>query len=512
MSTKVTVGSGAIGAGEIKFYDSIQPPLTAGSYTLQATQTIQNLPGQKDDPTYVASQQLRVDGPRFTLDPSQISSVFPPANQLGNFDNDLPHIVFNNFALPWSREINPLSQDINQIPWMGLLTLYPDDMPSMTNVNPNVSPPQTITVSELIHPSNAKVLPPDLGDTIYEPDSTKVTVVDVNLAFFQAIAPSLDELPFLAHGRQVNTDGKVMLGMDADGCFSLLVGNRLPMATDDGITKNTIYLVSYEGHQDHLHGSTISGDYNQIRLVLLGSWEFSAAPARGSFIQLMEDLCDKGRGGVTLYQMPKQQTNLPLTPNVTVDEALDIGYVALQNNMRVGENATSWYRGPLVPAPTKRDFSYGPYIFSDHAMQYDPGTGIFNHAYSAAWQIGRLLALSDATFAQQLFQWRMDYITEINNDAKNEEIQLKASAMMAPEANGAAVNMVSATQSLMATKLSKVKWPKVTPRTQTTLGDHLPGIMNSDEVSAIHQSGEDPLIELSRKLKGGSGKVKGAKA
>lgn len=500
MTNKVTTGPDTIGVGQIEFYDSIQPPLTAGSYTLKATQTVNNLPGETSDPGYVTEQALRVDGPRFTLNPSQIDSVYPPANQLGQFENDLPHIVFKNFALPWSRQINPLSTTIGQTPWMGLLTLYPDELASAANPNARVAMPQTVTLSQLVNPGG-DILPPVLG-TLFEPDDTKVSVVDIDVDFFQAIAPSLDELPYLAHGRQVNTGGKAMQGMDADGCFSLVVGNRLPLAAADGIIRNTVYLVSYEGHQDHLNGSTIDNNYKKIRLVLLGGWHFNAAAARGSFVQLMEDLCQTGRGGVALYQIPKQASGVSAESNDVVEEALDIGYVALQNNMRVGENATSWYRGPLVPAPTKRDFQYGPYIFSDHAMHYDPDTGIFNHAYSSAWQIGRLLALSDATFAKGLFKWRADYVAQVSSDAKHEYVQATARRMMVPKVGEFQMNMVGATQSMMADKLAKVKWPKVTTRRQATLGEHLPGVMTQAEIDAIHESDVDPLIELAKKLKG----------
>lgn len=505
MKESIDVDPGSIAPGKIRFFDSIQPPLQAGVYSLTATHQVLDIPGETVTP-YVASQRVLVDGPRFVLNPAQIHMVYPPANQEGVYDNVLPNIVFNNFSLPWSRPIDPnpvvsggqelLSDaDGNVIPWMGLLTLYPGDMEEVAGVS-KAGVPHTVLVSELVKPADPKILPPALGD-LFGAGDEKVAVVDMDLTFFQSIAPMLSELPFLAHARVVNTGGKVLLGMADDGCFSLLVGNRLPVAA----AKNTIYMVSYEGHQDHLRGSTISGGYTKIRLVLLGSWQFTAKESRGSFIQLMASLCDKGRGGVTLFQMP-EQTATAISPEAK--EGVDIGYVPMQNSMRQGETATSWYRGPLMPAPTKRDFTYGPYHYSDHAIHYDPGSGIFNHAYSAGWQIGRLLALSDGTFSNGLFNWRNTYLRQVVNDAQKtsqDKIRVIAGMNETAEAN-TPVTMRTAVQKLFSEGFKNVEWPQVQLRSEAVLGNHLPGIFTEEEKIAIVEREEDPLLMLAKKLKG----------
>lgn len=492
--TKIT-GNEPIPAGDIEFFDYIEPPLQAGSYTLSATQTLSNLPGENTDPSYTAKQPLRVDGPRFSLNPAQIHSLYPPANQTGQYETVLPNMVFSNFSLPWSRNITP-GAEVNNIPWMGLLTVYPSEIKSEENTNAPVSLPMTIELKDLKSTTNKKLKLPDLGTT-FQPDDTKVSVVDMSMDYFQAIAPTIKELPYLAHARGVNTDGKVMLGMEADGYFSLVVGNRLPLAVDGSTTKNQMFLVSYEGHQDSLSGPMT--DYDSIRLVLLGSWQFTTSPARGSFKTLMEDLCEPGRGGVKLYQMPMSTES---ESNDTTKKALEIGYTALQNDMRVGENATSWYRGPLVPAPTKRDFSFGPYLFSDHAMHYDPANGIFNHSYAAAWQIGRLLALSDASFARSLFNWRNEYVAGLQSNAVNTEVMAKAKGLMGENNQDEEVNMLTALRSKIAEGFSKVDWPQVKLRNDITLGEQLPGVLTDQEKKSIIEEDADPLLALHQKIKG----------
>ena len=206
--------------------------------------------------------------------------------------------------------------------------------------------------------------------------------------------------------------------MDEDGWFSVVVGNRLARAG----AENQVFLVSLEGHREHLPGNTVSG-YTSIRLVCLVRWSFTAAPARGDFLCLVRAL--EQRGGVDLLQLP--HTPYDKQPQAAEEaaeegaeegagkpagqvagEALDIGYVPLLNNTRSGETTTSWYRGPFTPVPTRADDN-GPYYYSDHAIRYDPETGLFNLAYAGAWQIGRLLALSDAPFARALFDWRRRY-------------------------------------------------------------------------------------------------------
>lgn len=384
----------ALNPGEIKFFSSCRPPLLAGDYHLIATQTVEKLKDKLQPPSYSQTQPFRIAGPRFKLDVSDIQMVYPPANQPGNYTNTLANIVLRRRTLPWERAIaqNPNPAE-SEAPWVALLTVYKGELTS--------DKPVPMKVSDILAPPEASVLPPQLQNVPDDEQQQTVLALDVPIDFFLGIAPELNELKYLAHVREVNTDGKVILGLQEDGYFSVVVSNRVAKAGTD----QTVFLVSLEGHQNHLpNGPTINFQYKQIRLAVLATWSFTAEPSPGDFIGLMQAL--PKRGGVKLLQMPYTFEE-PITESETfVKEALDIGYIPLANDMRVGEKTTSWYRGPLVPVITKRDTTNGPYLFSDHAIHYDPQTGLFNLAYAAAWQIGRLLALSDASFARALFNWR----------------------------------------------------------------------------------------------------------
>jgi hypothetical protein len=501
MTDPIVVPPG-IAAGEIQFYDRITPPLqvTSQPYTLSTTQQILGLPNAVDP--YQLDQHFVVSGPRFSIPPASIHSLFPPANHLGHYDGALPSIVFKDFALPWVRNIVPNTDDPSGPPWLALLTVYETEMaaaPSKPVVaGAVVSFPTTITAGALVAPGTGIVGPllPDVTST----DPTQVSTIDVDGAFFTAVAPTAAELQYLAHSRAVNTDGKVLLGMDDDGCFSVVVGNRMAFAGPaEAPSTNTVMLVSLEGHLTHLPGGTAPvGAGSKIRLAVLGTWSFLSSPARGSFVELMEAVCETG-GGVQLLRLG------PPTPDPKADpmaaEALAIGYVPLANDLRDGETTTSLYRGPLAAGPTARaNLGNQPYYFSDAAIFYDLDYGIFNVAYAAAWQVGRLLALSDAAFVQALADWRRAYAAKRRLSANRASVVLPMSrALLGDVAPAHPGDLMADMRSFFAERMAGVaeRLPAIAPRFEHAELDALfPAKLGSDDVDA------DPLVALRAWLRG----------
>src|SRR5438552_11164719 len=116
--------------GSMYLYDDIVPPTLDGSYQLTVSTEIDYGTAQ----TASITEYFDVVGPRFTLDPTLIASVFPPRNGQGSYDEALPLIVFSRRTLPWERRIdsnsNPLPKpsDNNNppegdVPWIALLLL-----------------------------------------------------------------------------------------------------------------------------------------------------------------------------------------------------------------------------------------------------------------------------------------------------------------------------------------------------------------------------------------------------
>jgi hypothetical protein len=47
-----------------------------------------------------------------------------------------------------------------------------------------------------------------------------------------------------------------------------------------------------------------------------------------------------------------------------------------------------------------------PIASPDQATFFDPTTGMFDVSYSAAWTLGRMLALQDTAFSTALYSWK----------------------------------------------------------------------------------------------------------
>lgn len=517
-----------IPSGDIQFYDRFSPPLPAGQYTISTSQTVR---GVKDinngtDPVYTAPDQaVLITGPRFSLSARNVFSMYPPAGSEGAFIDHLPHVVLSQRSFPWTRSIvdlaitpNPSPVPTPATPWLAVLTFYSADIQRPKDpVNPNpsgpVSPPRTMNVPDVVAAS-ANILTPKIQPTAAE-NSQQAMVVEITYPFFKGIAPSQTDLPFLAHGRQVNTEGKAVVGEQAKGFFSVVVGNRV---LKDGDTQTAV-LVSLEGHWDRLPGGSDAAnpanDTMSIRLVVLASWTFTAIPSGGDFLYLMQQL------KVDLLRLPATgATASPDTdPAAQAVQALALGYVPLTNDLRIGENTTSYYRGPGAAAPCATDKTYGPYHYSDSTIHYDPTFGTFNLSYAAAFQVGRLLGLSSGSFAAALVRWRNDYFYRTQNTVTQSVVveplaQAVAFSAVAASPEGAAVPANAGATAQMRHTVRSLwhgtigapllgdpkKIPSVQPRHLHAASADTPGLLTPAEIEELRASGEDPLAALRQKL------------
>jgi hypothetical protein len=124
--------------GKIEFIEYHQPDLDEGDYTLTVTQSIegeqqiwdkQNQIWHKRDISekFEATLRFSVLGPRFTLDPQVVTSVFPPPGSVGDHSNVLPHIILNRSTLPWERS----AIRTKKIPWLVLLLFEEGELPPL---------------------------------------------------------------------------------------------------------------------------------------------------------------------------------------------------------------------------------------------------------------------------------------------------------------------------------------------------------------------------------------------
>ncbi|WAC71547.1 hypothetical protein OU995_18420 [Roseateles sp. SL47] len=379
--------------GQIEFIESCEPPLVAGTYQLSWTQQVLNVTADPA-PSYSGTQAFQVSGPRFTLPADSVQSVYPPASQKGNFADVMPHIVLNRSTLPWERPLQ------GNTPWLALLLLTDEELQG--------APILSIPVSELLAPPSGTTGPAIPASAVTPQEAQSLcNAIDVSAAVFTGLAPTLQEVALLCHARRVNTDNKEELGIQANGTFSVVIGNRLVPAHVTSDTAYTALLVSLEGWTAQLPGyasdgttpTSNTGTSARLRLCVLASWGFRASAGVGSFSGLMRNLSQPGGIGMLQYSHGTD------VGNAVAQTALDIGFVPLVNNTRFGEQTSSWYRGPLSAAPTNPS-AVPAASFSDTLTRYDPATGLLDQSYAVAWQIGRLLGLADAAFARSIFDWR----------------------------------------------------------------------------------------------------------
>lgn len=393
--------------GDIQFSDNYLPSLTAGDYEIQLTQVLETI----ETGTIGANQLFSVSAPQFTLDDAEIHSVFPPSNHTGQFADVLPHIVFNNAALPWERRI---SEEANSesTPWLALLVFSEDEL-----IDGEDSSSHSIetTVADYLSP-NDTLLKAVLDKSIDVEDEQTCHYIQISAQTFKSLTPRFDELPFLSHIRQLNLGDKVDKLSAKNGRYSVVIANRFPDPSSDQIGKNNIvHLVSLEGLSSYL-ADDVDFDattYERVGLLSLASWSFRTLPDnKENFTGLINNIvAEENSPDVDANQLwlrlPVPEFNSGTAESQTeIQNRFNAGYVPVNYEARSGERSFSWYRGPLVPQlPTMLDM---PVAFSnsDSALVYDADNGVFDHSFASAFQAGRTLALADASFSQQLMDWR----------------------------------------------------------------------------------------------------------
>lgn len=134
-----------------------------------------------------------------------------------------------------------------------------------------------------------------------------------------------------------------------------------------------------------------------LRFPVLLHWRFTSYGA-ASFRSLMEGL-DSGLIGTTPERSTQQAGRLPL-------EVVETGHVGLTHRTREGDVTRSWYRGPLTAHPRRADEPRLPLAHSADQLRVVVPDGREDIGLAAAFEVGRLLALSQPSIISSLLQWR----------------------------------------------------------------------------------------------------------
>lgn len=482
--------TGALSTGTITFYDASRAPLPASEYTLTVTQHI-DLGAEADPPPdYVATQSLVVTAPRFSIQPRNVQSVYPPGNHEGTFAETLPHVVLSR-DLPWARPIT-VDDPQDATPWLALLVVYESE-------SDFIAGPTATTVADLIDDGGGDVVVPALPDLGSDDLGETVQLLQVDLTFFLSVAPRLTDLAHLTHAREVDTSNKVT-GL-AEGFWSLVIANRLP---DSAVTESrdtTVYLVSVEGHTDHLAGSAVTG--SKINLAALAKWSFTSSAFPGDFLGLLQSIKDNDEDRA--LRMLSTEAASDTGEQQAAAQALDLGFVPMPAELLEGEQATAWYRGPLTPWPNRADPLDTTYPVSDRAIRYDPDTGLFDFSHAAAWQIGRLLALADASFVKAMQIWRTA-IARADQEAVEDEmmaaqlgVETDLDDREQPKARRAANRGARILHRAFVELARKGDIPQLRRR-RARMAERTGRLPTRAEIRARAQAGEDPLEVVLRHL------------
>ncbi len=399
-------------AGSLQFFDGYYPSLPANSegYTITVTHTMSGnagVPGQ-----FQVQQTVSVQGPEFTIDAGIVQSNYPPNGGSDQYEQQLPFVVLTDPSLPWERNLTPgsgLPGPTNPAPWMALLIFAEGEIYLQPGSN---NPVASVTVQQLLAP-NPDVLKPALpaGWVSAAVLNSQCQAIAIPGAVFNAVVPTTAELPYLAHCRGVNTldEGEILL--------SVLLSNRLPQAASNPAAPVRYYahVVSLEGFAAYMGPNATpipakpnSSQLMDVQMVSLYNWSFTCLPESGlSFSALVGGLIASEQPSATQQTTAALQLPVPPSANLptTVQNRLNEGFAALPFVTGEAENSFAWYRGPFTaampqPLPAVEANS------ADALMIYLESEGLFDLSYAAAWNIGRNLALADASFAQNVTAYR----------------------------------------------------------------------------------------------------------
>ncbi|MGW1738444.1 hypothetical protein ACWCPQ_06485 [Nocardia sp. NPDC001965] len=390
----------------IDFHDNLLPRATAGRYEVAAQQVLRDSAGDaidSDEPLPVAIHEFEIRAVQFVLSEASVHARYPAAGSAGDYRRVLPHITLDRSILPWEREPK-FSRDVAyRAPWLALMVFAEAELPDdPAALGATVARP----VREAVGTPHPGVYGPDIAlDQLppETPDSTCHTI-DVPVSVFRALAPTEDELQYLAHVRAVRRRGALSDGEElTEGNFGVLTANRLPTLPGS----HAVHLVSLEGHDDRIHGG-IEPDATALRLAVLHSWVFVNDPAAGFDAEhILAGLVAPGN---------TEPENLTLklacpadAPDDHITERLALGYAPVPHRVMSGELGFAWYRGPCTPvtAPVVPR-PQGRFTTADHALIYEPRRGLFDVSYAAAWTLGRTIALADPSYTADLNQARRE--------------------------------------------------------------------------------------------------------
>ncbi|KAL4922828.1 hypothetical protein BDW62DRAFT_196836 [Aspergillus aurantiobrunneus] len=435
--------------GQQKLRSFLVPGLQGGFYTVDVKQDIEALPREKSQPekTTLASQQkFRVNSPQFALPEGEIQSVYPPQGHEATVDV-LPHVVFNTPSFPWEWNASKdesqedYRQNRNRVPWLAVLVFTQDELQrselELGEIFSGIEPEQkrkpgstlafNLPLSDIAKLEGGTISP--IPTSSPGDPSTDVVLLDVEL--FRGLFTKYDEKgapvqyehpagtarPYilhhrlLAHVRHINTKGMAVAALDADEdnqhTLGVIVSHRTGPFSVTVPTTCFVHLVSLNG-VDEMSPWPPAGETKWVAMSSLHSWTYTCLPpdtitTREQFVALGESCA--------LLKPSLQDKDFEAMPGddrvkQRIKSRLGDGYSLTKYRTGTGEPTACFMRGPFTPGASGPCDSLPRWnMMSNYGTDLqilDKQLGIMDISLSAAWQLGRMLAIADQAFVASL--------------------------------------------------------------------------------------------------------------
>ncbi|KAK4171647.1 hypothetical protein QBC36DRAFT_249202 [Triangularia setosa] len=436
--------------GQEQLFSSYVPGLEAGLHHIDIEQDIV-ADGQSMKQT--TSHLFNVIGPRFALPDGALDSFYPPQGHADSAEV-VPNMVFNDPTLPWERPASSVSgpdNATNTVPWLAVLLFTQDElrlasselstMFAETSLGTNVKQSQTLAINMLA--SEIPKVQNTSSAVVYDSDvdgaEAKTDLIFLQSTLFNPLFTHYDAqgkgFPgqkngwvhphrFLAHVRDIHLHGTATAAKtdDETHAYSVVVCHRTGPLDITQPTTVVAHLVNIEG----IEAMDWPVAQRYVAISSLYSWDYTCLPPNSFSVS---DAF--GQLGTSINSLRRRLTQDDVDTlqkagavGCRLTSRIRDGFSMVRYRLRTGEVSSAFFRGPFTPSvvsfpDTEKPPWPGTSNTGEKLQILDQEYNLMDVTYSAAWNLGKTLALADQTFATALARVR----TQIFNQAMKEAQQ-----------------------------------------------------------------------------------------
>ncbi|KLO82155.1 Uncharacterized protein LW93_9337 [Fusarium fujikuroi] len=393
--------------GQAQFLSSFKPSLTPGDYTVKVKQEV-SLDGEGNK-TLRTDKKFKVEGPsQYQLPAGSIHSIYPGEGESVP-SKVLPQVTLNDPHIPW--ELSPDNGqkiangylDGSLIPWLALLVFTEDEVKTLPTMEARPAPSPTLSVRltkrQLKELKSTSTQVPLSSQDLDTNADDGINTVFVNSSAFRAyfsrqmgdseVEPAIARYSYLSHIRRSRSTKPRDSTTDT---FSVALGHRSGPLGMESPTTAYAHLVSLMGVSD----LNMPGQSDLTALISLYSWSFTWTKGNdGNIKSVIETISNNVRPLARIVEPSADQW---------LRRRLEAGYTIVKHRIQTGEQTAALFRGPLIPQqPRGNELDNAEESGHGSGLQIiDKTTGIIDITYSAAWSLGRSLAIESSSFTMAI--------------------------------------------------------------------------------------------------------------